>query len=610
MSITLAQNTLRVKNKETGEMQPIAMFGSGADKTLTEIGEYAEQTKNEIKAAADTAKADIQAKTDEQVARIPEVTALAKDVSSLEGDLAKVSGFDFPLTLANGSPTSTGNPYYVRSTNGISVRKGDKITIHTNRPNANGNHYVYGWYFYNSDGNLVSFYPVNVESKTSAVYVDFDFDYVIVLIGEYTETGTVVALRTDSFNGYNVSLKVERIANTTYKADMVVDTNDTVDKVSEILNIKHRNIFDCSKIVWGVTLSTADGSKIYSYVSASIDYFIGKQIFEVKKDDVIYCLVNYGMNLYFYDENFNFVGSYNNIFTDGIYVVPFENARYMRVCGKMSKDAVKERMLSINVPVPTVYTPYSEIYSPILDNIRHECRHVVKKDGTGDYTKIQDAINASADGDEVYVCSGEYEESLDLGIKNIRLIGENPLTTIVFDTSGEYSKAPIICGSGYISGFTFWSKRLDKEYTFQESRRSYAMHLDKRWGGNKKIQIDNCIFINDFAGSIGCGVTDDVHILLTNCRVITTVSNASAFQIHGDGNGTGNANIEIRNCIMEINSGNGNGLLLSNGGETQNVGTTLTIMANGNKCSFYNNCGDLFILHNSSWGNSDQNLNA
>lgn len=236
----------------------------------------------------------------------------------------------------------------------------------------------------------------------------------------------------------------------------------------------------------------------------------------------------------------------------------------------------------------------------------------VGKNGVEDFTKIQDAINYASDGYTIFVSSGEYEEHIDLGTKLIRLIGANPLDTVVFDTSGEYSNAPIICGQGFISGFTFYAKRLDKEYSFQETRRSYAMHLDQRWGsGKRKIYIDNCIFKNDFSGVIGCGVIDDVYILLNNCRVIATVKNTSAFQIHGADTGTSNATIEIRNCIMETNpNGNGVGLLLSNGGEEYNIGTTLTIKAHGNRCSFYNNCGNLFILDSSSWGNSATELNA
>ena len=50
--------------------------------------------------------------------------------------------------------------------------------------------------------------------------------------------------------------------------------------------------------------------------------------------------------------------------------------------------------------------------------------------GPGNFTKIQDAINASVDGDTVFVYSGYYPECL-LIKKSIRVFGENRDTTVV-----------------------------------------------------------------------------------------------------------------------------------------------------------------------------------
>lgn len=90
----------------------------------------------------------------------------------------------------------------------------------------------------------------------------------------------------------------------------------------------------------------------------------------------------------------------------------------------------------------------------------------------------------------------------------------------------------------------------------------------------------------------------------------TTLNNGNAFQIHGSSTGTGNANIILNGCTFKKGSiGNGNGILLSNGGAAYNKGTTITIKANNCYGSFYNNVGDLLILDSSSFGNSDSKLN-
>jgi len=46
----------------------------------------------------------------------------------------------------------------------------------------------------------------------------------------------------------------------------------------------------------------------------------------------------------------------------------------------------------------------------------------VKQDGTGDYTIIQDAVNAAVDGDTILVWSGTYIENVSCEEKILRLV--------------------------------------------------------------------------------------------------------------------------------------------------------------------------------------------
>ena len=225
------------------------------------------------------------------------------------------------------------------------------------------------------------------------------------------------------------------------------------------------------------------------------------------------------------------------------------------------------------------------------------------------YQKIQDAINDAYDGFYILVDNGLYEESLDIGTKDISLIGNN---VIVYDESGEYEKAPIICGSGYIKGFTFIERKNEEKDYSGITRFAYACHLDKRWGGSKHIIFENCNFISDFASAIGCGVIEDVHIVLINCDAKATKETASAFQIHGDASSAGNAIIDVKNCkFLKNESGNGHGILLSNGGADYNTGTTITMNIDNTFCdSFYNNCADLYIKGKTNFGNNLAELNS
>lgn len=58
--------------------------------------------------------------------------------------------------------------------------------------------------------------------------------------------------------------------------------------------------------------------------------------------------------------------------------------------------------------------------------------------GPGNYTKIQDAVNASSDGDTVFVYTGLYNENVYVN-KSINLLGENKETTIIDGNGGKYA---------------------------------------------------------------------------------------------------------------------------------------------------------------------------
>ena len=59
--------------------------------------------------------------------------------------------------------------------------------------------------------------------------------------------------------------------------------------------------------------------------------------------------------------------------------------------------------------------------------------YVVDKNGSGDFSRIMDAINVSKSGDHIFVCGGTYNDSLIVD-KSIKLVGDENRTIIVCNT--------------------------------------------------------------------------------------------------------------------------------------------------------------------------------
>lgn len=87
--------------------------------------------------------------------------------------------------------------------------------------------------------------------------------------------------------------------------------------------------------------------------------------------------------------------------------------------------------------IPTIAQVEEKIYLTLLKgNTLY-----VGGSGPGNYSKIQDAINASSDGDTVFVFHGTYHEHLIKISKGITLFGENRYSTLI---DGDNMDVPIL----------------------------------------------------------------------------------------------------------------------------------------------------------------------
>jgi len=111
------------------------------------------------------------------------------------------------------------------------------------------------------------------------------------------------------------------------------------------------------------------------------------------------------------------------------------------------------RNSNILVIILLIFNIFSVLQSVDICKAEDEKTLTVRSDGNGNYTSIQDAIDAASPGDTVYVWSGTYYEPLIVN-KTINLIGEDKNTTILDCNSCGYSAIRIQAFNVAISSFT------------------------------------------------------------------------------------------------------------------------------------------------------------
>ena len=76
----------------------------------------------------------------------------------------------------------------------------------------------------------------------------------------------------------------------------------------------------------------------------------------------------------------------------------------------------------------------------------------------GDYATIQEAINASVDGDSIAVAAGTFNENINFYGKSIKVVGEDQATTIIDGSPDEIDLSSLLNGGfeSYYQGNNEW----------------------------------------------------------------------------------------------------------------------------------------------------------
>lgn len=213
-------------------------------------------------------------------------------------------------------------------------------------------------------------------------------------------------------------------------------------------------------------------------------------------------------------------------------------------------------IFSLFVSLVLIFSHYGEMETENV-NLNGKILYVGGS-GPGNFTSIQEAINAAGDGDIIFVYddTSPYHEHIIIN-KSVNLIGENRKTTIVDGKCNqtEYTVIKITANHVSISNFTInggWEGNLD------------ILQVSLNLGSVHSVKVANCDFLK-FASGIEMHASVS-NIIISNCTFYEgnfaistgekgnyTVSNCTFFENTGGISITGSNNI-ISNCTFFDNT--------------------------------------------------------
>ena len=206
-------------------------------------------------------------------------------------------------------------------------------------------------------------------------------------------------------------------------------------------------------------------------------------------------------------------------------------------------------------------------------------RILVRQDGTGDYTNVFDAVDASTAGDTINIGPGTYSSPTIIVTHQLRFeTTDGPAATAL---SGAL-------GGSIIKFLAGASNCRVENLTFTQGYRTESNVAAVGMGLGATLEIEGCVFEENDCAAVGVGAT--TNVVLRGCTVRNNeelVSGTAGFYFSGTG-----ATVLVEDCYFE-------------GNHSVNAGGAMYI-ANGasatiNKCEFVDNsalwggaihCGD------------------
>lgn len=149
---------------------------------------------------------------------------------------------------------------------------------------------------------------------------------------------------------------------------------------------------------------------------------------------------------------------------------------------------------------------------------------IVDANGNGDYTTINEAVNATQNGDTLLICPGVYEEDVHMWGKNRHLVGICKDTCILTNGTGNYLTPPLEANIGSVENLTIIADNYAPtvlDPSENQNRAAYGIHIEYENSTPYTFRITNCKIVSKWSAGLGIGLRYNQSVIIENSELIS-----------------------------------------------------------------------------------------
>lgn len=196
--------------------------------------------------------------------------------------------------------------------------------------------------------------------------------------------------------------------------------------------------------------------------------------------------------------------------------------------------------------------------------------YIIAKDGSGDFSTIQEGVDRAKDKDTLIIKEGIYNESVEIFDKAINLIGVDKEKCILIYNNVYYWRIPLTIPAGNIKNLTIYGTKYGnypKSFTAEEiSKRyntlsawlsiknvpGYAIHIEQDFLYGRNLNFENCRIISDSSTCVGIGGRGGCNITFVDCEFLSTEIGSCIFMHDSaDPSFSGDMALLVKNCVLD-----------------------------------------------------------